>query len=287
MKKHSLLVGAASRFFSPVYSRYWLPALGLMGLLFITSSAHATTLLSQSYVTKSTLPVGAIVSLQKGSSDKVESAKIANSNYIFGVVIDDGSSELSLSNDQKNQVHVATTGVEQVLVSDINGGIEVGDSVTASPIEGIGMKATSNTKIIGVAQDKFPNSTAGKQSFKDQNGKQESARIGNVPVLINVAYFYKTPDKTVIPQAVQSVANALAGKKVNALPILISIGVFIIMLIVVVSIIFTLIHSSIISVGRNPMAQAAVYRNVIQLSALIIVIIGVSLGVIYMVLTKF
>jgi hypothetical protein len=102
-----------------------------------------------------------------------------------------------------------------------------------------------------------------------------------------VAYFYKQPDKTIIPQALQNVANALAGKKVNALPILISVGIFFIMLIIVVSIIYSLIHSSIISVGRNPMSQAAVYRNVIQLSGLVIVIIGVSVGAIYMVLTRF
>jgi hypothetical protein len=287
MKKHSLPVGILARYSGPFYRAYWLPMLCFLGLLFISSSAHAATLLSQSYITKSSLPVGAIVSLQKGFSDRVEAAKIANVNYIFGVVIDDGSSELSLSNGQTNQVHVATTGVEQVLVSDINGDIAIGDPITSSPIEGVGMKATSNTKVIGVAQDKFPNTTASKQSFKDQNGKQDTAKLGNVPLLINVAYYYKQPDKTIIPASLQNVANAVAGKKVNALPILISGGIFIIMLIVVVSIVYSLIHSSIISVGRNPMAQAAVYRNVIQLSSLIIVIIGISIGVIYMLLTRF
>jgi MFS-type transporter involved in bile tolerance (Atg22 family) len=57
-------------------------------------------------------------------------------------------------------------------------------------------------------------------------------------------------------------------------------------MIVVMSIIYSMIHSSIISVGRNPMSQAAVYRNVIQLSTLVIIILAVAVGVIYMVLTK-
>jgi hypothetical protein len=90
-----------------------------------------------------------------------------------------------------------------------------------------------------------------------------------------------------IPTAVQSIANALAGKKVNPLPILISIGIFVVTLIVVVSIVYSMIRSSIISVGRNPMSQSAVYRNVIQLSALVLVILGAAVGSIYMVLTKF
>jgi hypothetical protein len=57
-------------------------------------------------------------------------------------------------------------------------------------------------------------------------------------------------------------------------------------LVVVMSIIYSMIRSSIISVGRNPMSQSAVYRNVIQLSSVVIVILGVALVSIYMVLKK-
>ncbi len=65
------------------------------------------------------------------------------------------------------------------------------------------------------------------------------------------------------------------------------ISLFLVTLIVVVSIIYSMIHSSIISVGRNPMSQAAVYRNVIQLSILIVIILAVSVSSIYLVLRKF
>lgn len=251
------------------------------------ASAGAATLLSQSFITDKDLPLGSIVSLHKGSTDHVDSATTKNANYIFGVVVDAGTSQLSISSDQNNHVSVATGGVEQILVSDINGSLSVGDPITASPISGVGMKATSNVKIIGVAQDSFPNTTATQQSYKDQQGKQHNVKLGEVPVLVNVAYYYKQPDKTLIPPAIQNIANSLAGKKVDTLPILISIGIFIVTLIVVVSIIYSLIRSSIISVGRNPMAQAAVYRNVIQLSLLIIIILGVALAAIYLILAKF
>jgi hypothetical protein len=47
-----------------------------------------------------------------------------------------------------------------------------------------------------------------------------------------------------------------------------------------------MIRSSIISVGRNPLSQSAVYRDLIQLSALVLVILAVGLAAIYFILSK-
>jgi hypothetical protein len=262
----------------------WLMALAV--LVAVPAMAHADTLISQSYLSSDKLVPGTIVGLKKNSTDTVEAASSSTSAYILGVIIDNAGSQLSISSDKSNQVHVATSGVEPVLVSDINGAIAVGDPITSSPIKGVGMKATDNVKIVGVAQEAFPNGSASKRTYKDQNGQQQTVKLGQISVLVNVAYYYRQPDKTIIPTAIQNVANALAGKKVNALPILISIGIFIMAMGVVVSIVFSLIRSSIISVGRNPMAQSAVYRNVIQLSLLIILILGVAVGSIFMILTR-
>lgn len=262
-------------------------ALALLIAVLTPAIASAATLLSQTYEIKESLPVGSIASLVKNSTDQVDSALTTTSSSILGVVVDDNSSQLSISSKQGKQVHVATNGIEQVLVSDINGDIKSGDSITSSPIKGVGMKATNNVKIVGVAQDSFPNGTAEKQTFKDAKGKQDSVMLGQVPVLINVVYYYKQPDKTLIPSAIQNIADALAGKKVNPLPIIISVGIFLVTLIFVASIVYSMIHSSIISVGRNPMSQAAIYRNVMQLSALVVAILGVAVGSIYMVLTRF
>lgn len=265
--------------------RMWLLLAALLGLL-APAAALASTLVSQTFTADSSLPVGAVVSLKNNTTDQVVGSTTNNSNAIFGVVVNPDSSQLSISSGQSNQVNVAQSGIEQVLVSDINGSISAGDSITASPISGVGMKATSNVKIVGLAQDNFPNSTAQNQTYT-QNGQKHTVKIGQVPVLINVSYYYKQPDKTIIPQALQNIADSLAGKTVNTLPILISIGVFLVTMVVVMSIIYSMIRSSIISVGRNPMSQAAVYRNVLQLSALVIAILAVAVGSIYMVLTKF
>lgn len=264
--------------------KHWLFVFAI--LLAIPAIAKADTLISQSYLSKSPLVPGTIVGLVKNSTDTVEETSTSTSAYILGVVIDNAGSQLSISSEKSNEVHVATSGVEPVLVSDINGSLGVGDPITSSPIKGVGMKATDNVKIVGVAQEAFPNGSASKQTYKDNKGQQQTVKLGQISALVNVSYYYKQPDKTVIPSAIQNIANALAGKKVDALPIIISIGIFVMAMIVVVSIVFSLIRSSIISVGRNPMAQSAVYRNVIQLSLLIILILGVAVGSIFMILTK-
>lgn len=273
-------------YFSLKYLCLWLTIVFVSGLLIVPAAANALTLISQGFLTSSTIPIGSIVSLKNDSSDYVNASTVDNADAILGVVINTADAQVSLSSNQSNQVQVVTSGIEQVLVSDINGNISIGDPITSSPIDGVGMKATSNAKVVGIAQSAFPNSTATKQTYTNKNGQKNTVSIGEVPVLINVAYYYKQPNKTLIPPEVQNLANALAGKTVNSLPIIVSAAIFIVTLIIVVSIIYAMIHSSIISVGRNPMSQAAVYRNVVQLSALVIVILGVAVAAIYLVLTR-
>jgi hypothetical protein len=265
-------------------------ALAVFGILLtmaLPAVAAAITTISQGYLTKDQLPLGSMVSLEKDSSDHVDISTLANVGTLLGVVIDPGNSLLSVSTGQDTQVQVATSGVVQVLISDINGTVAAGDNITASPISGVGMRASVNTKVVGIAQDSMNNNNSSKQTYKDKSGKEHSARIGTVPVLVNVSYFFKQPDKTIIPQALQNIANSLSGKTVKPLPIIISAGIFIVTLIVVVSIIYSMIRSSIISVGRNPMSQSAVYRDLIQLSGLVLVILTVAVVAIYLILKKF
>jgi len=275
---------------SATYTRLRVRQLLLVGIitfgLFVPLGASALTSISQGFTTTDSLPLGSIVSLENNSSDQVVASATSNVDSIYGVVINDGSTPLSLSNGQDNQVQVTTSGIAPVLVSNINGEISQGDQITASPIKGVGMKATSNAKVVGIAQG-TPRNSSEKQSYTDDDGNTRSVILGEVPVLVNASYFFKQPDKTIIPSAVQSLANALAGKTVNTVPILISAAIFIVTLIVVVSIIYSMIRSSIISVGRNPMSQSAIYRDVIQLSALVLGILAVSLISIYIILTRF
>lgn len=276
--KHVIALGNSGIFFS------WLITV-LLSCIIATFSAQAITSISQSYKTEDTLSIGSIVSLKSGTSDEVIAATSNNVDAILGVVINDNDSILSLENDGINTVKIATSELVSVLVSDINGEIKQGDQITASPIKGVGMKATSNTKVVGVVQGSPINSSQ-VQTYTDSEGVEQKITLGQASALINVAYFYKEPEKTIIPAALQNIANAMAGRTVETLPIIISSIIFIITIIVVASIVYSMIRSSIISVGRNPMSQSAIYRDVIQLSALVLVILAAGMIAIYLVLTR-
>lgn len=289
MKRKNPLVSSAMQRLS-IHNNWIRPKLAVFLAAFLvlaaSASAYAITTISQGYSTSDKLSIGSIVSLKGNSTDEVIGATSDTVDNILGVVINDGSSLLTLTNGQANQVQVATGGMISVLVSDVNGEIKKGDQITASPIKGVGMKATSNTKVVGIAQSD-PINSPNEQTYKDESGNESKIILGQVSVLVNVSYYFQQPEKTLIPSAIQNLANALAGKKVDTLPILISAGIFIVTLIIVVSIIYSMIHSSIISVGRNPMSQSAIYRDVIQLSALVLGILAVAGIAIYVILTRF
>lgn len=253
----------------------------VMVALLLATNGYALSPISQGYTAKDSVAIGSLVSLIPESPDSVEAATIDNTNNLLGVVVTENNSSLTLGRGATGEVQIATGGSVTILVSNINGDIREGDSITASPIAGVGMRVSSNSKVIGIAQADM---TATTEQTIDEEGSQQTVKLGSVPVLINVSYHYQTPEKTIIPAAIQNVANAVAGKAVSPLPIILSAIIFIVMLIVVMIIIFTMIRSSIISVGRNPLSQSAVYRDVIQLSAVVIAIVAAAIAAIYFIL---
>lgn len=266
----------------------WFLISTVISMIWLSNVAAVTTISQGFSTTDKNLAIGSIVSMEKNSIDSVVAATNNNADSIIGVVINDGSSLITFSDGKSSQVQVATNGYQPVLVSDINGEVYQGDPITASPIKGVGMKATSNSKIVGTAQGSLADSVGNsKQEYTDSDGNKQTITLGQVNVQVNVSIYNKQPEKTIIPQALQNLANRMAGKNVSTLPIIISAAIFIITLIIVCVIIYSMIRSSIISVGRNPMSQSAVYRDVIQLSVLVLVILGVALISIYTILTRF
>lgn len=264
--------------------------LGLVGTLLLAAMfvplATALTSVSQGYNSDSKLPLASIVSLKKGSTKDIELTTSDNVDNMLGAVIAPENSLLSLTNGSANETQVATNGEVQVLVSDINGIIRRGDHITASPVSGVGMKTTDNARVIGIAQGDMIDADSSKQTYKDKGGAEHSLKVSTVSVQISISYYFKEPDKTLVPSALQNIANSFAGKAVSTMPILISMGIFGVMLTIVVIIVYSMIKSSIISVGRNPLSQSAVFRGVIQISGLVLAILAVGIVSIYLVLTR-
>jgi hypothetical protein len=149
-------------------------AMTLVLSLLASSFVHAATTISQSYTSKTDLPVGSIVSLETNTTDKITPASTDNVDNIFGVVISSTGSLLTVTTEGSSQVQVATSGTLPVLASDFNGEIKRGDHITASPFTGVGMKATNNTRIIGVAQGVMTGIK--KETYKTKAGEERTGK---------------------------------------------------------------------------------------------------------------
>jgi hypothetical protein len=249
-----------------------------------TAEAESTAAISQGFKTTETdLAAGALVSLTSGSQNTIQLSNTDRVNQLIGVIGDRPLIELS-NNDKEAQVVIS--GTTLTLVSDINGDIKTGDKITASPINGIGMKANASSLVVGTAQSDLGAVTTTQKTVNDRRGQPQTVKIGAVPVQINVTYYVAPQDKNAfLPPFLQSLANSVAGKEVSAVRVLIASIVLVFGFISIAVLLYSSIRSSIISIGRNPLSEGAVRKSLFEVGATSLGILLVMLIAIYLVLS--
>jgi hypothetical protein len=228
----------------------------------------------------------AIVSLQKNSNNTVERSTVANVSRLAGVVSDTSLIDMSAPNAK---TRVVTSGLALTLVCDINGQIVAGDKITASPIPGVGMRATENTTIVGMVQTGLGSSSQiENRVVKDSEGQTHTVRIGLVPVQVGVSSYIvpnaPTGVATLVPPFIQSLANALAGRSVPPLRVITVLVIVLLTFIGVAMILYASIKSSMISIGRNPLSEKAVYRGLTRIGLVTIMALLLVVLIIYSIL---
>ena len=249
-----------------------------------TAEAESTAAFSQGFKTTETdLAAGALVSLTSGSQNTIQLSNTDRVNQLIGVIGDRPLIELS-NNDKEAQVVIS--GTTLTLVSDINGDIKTGDKITASPINGIGMKANASSLVVGTAQSDLGAVTTTQKTVNDKRGQPQTVKIGAVPVQINVTYYVAPQDKNAfLPPFLQSLANSVAGREVSAVRVLIASIVLVFGFISIAVLLYSSIRSSIISIGRNPLSEGAVRKSLFEVGATSLGILLVMLIAIYLVLS--
>jgi hypothetical protein len=222
--------------------------------------------ISQGYQTKAAdIEAGDLVSLDPSNQAYIELANSARTRLLLGVVEDKPLVALSTS---VNQVQVTTGGVAPALVSDMNGAIQLGDKVTTSPINGVGMKATTTAEIVGTAQEDLSAVKTVPFSIKDTHGNKRTVRIGMIPIQVSVAYYTVSSGQTTstLPSFVQQTANAVAGHSVSAVRSMISLLVVLLGVASAGVILYSSIRSTIVGVGRNPLAVKSIRRGLYEVA---------------------
>jgi hypothetical protein len=246
-------------------------------------AAIDSSAISQGFqTTEKKLVAGALVSLQAGKPGTVELANTDRAQSLIGVVGKDSLIEFS---NKDNTIQVVTTGVTNTLVSDLEGEVKTGDRIAPSPIDGIGMKVNQSTMIIGSAQADLTAVKTTEHFITDINGKVHTVHIGLIPVQVNVTYYAPTTDSAFVPGFLQDLANAVAGKQVSAIRVLIALIVMLVAFVSVAILLYASVKSSIISIGRNPLSEISVRKGLLQIGLTVVGILLFTLITIYLVLT--
>jgi hypothetical protein len=260
----------------------------LLGLIWLAAPAAglAAGAIAQSFsTTSSDITAGTILSLT--SQNGVVEPATSSGKVLAGVAT--SKPVLELSSGGTHSVQVAVGGTAQVLVSDINGDVLVGDKIAASPITGVGMKAVSSAEIVGTAQSSLGSVPTVKRSVTDLAGKQTDVKVGLVPVSVNVEFYAASSGSALsafVPPFLQNLANAISGKEVSPLRVIVGLLVLLAGTVAVIIMLTTAIKSGIISIGRNPLAEGALRKGLIDVLLAAIGVLFITTALVYGIVTS-
>jgi hypothetical protein len=247
-------------------------------------SAQGVSSIAQGFKTSDNSVVsGALVSLKQSASNTVELSTPANVQQLIGIA---GTKSLIELSSGTGSVQVVTNGTTSALVSDINGNVKTGDRITASPISGVGMKATNSGVVVGTAQANLDNVSSDKQVVTNKKGKKITVRIGSVPVQVDKV-FYQAPSDTnsFLPPVLSDFASSVAGHQVSPIRIVAAALLIALLFVVVTILLYSAVKSSIISIGRNPLSEQAVHKSLLEVGLTVVGVLVFTVIVVYLILT--
>jgi hypothetical protein len=229
--------------------------------------------------------VVAVVSSSAGatsSSISVEKSSTSNADKTLGVVVDAKTDPVTVS-ATGDQIYVASTGTAQVYEADLNGTIKKGDLLAPSPIQGVLMKANQNaTGILGVALQDAPIKATQTVKVKNDQGKEVSTKVGLV--LLNMDVKFASNGQGDGQSLLQRIGQSIVRHPVSTAQVFVSLIIVSLLIVVEGGIIYGAVSSSIVSLGRNPLAKQTIFRGLGQISILVMAVLALGAGAIYLVL---
>jgi len=178
--------------------------------------------------------------------------------------------------------YLATTGTVNVYVSTLNGKIHKGDYLTVSPLRGILMRSTvSSDNIVGVAL-----ADSGTQSSVDRkvtlvDGTTKTVQVTQVLVDLDTKDIIAS---TPFNEYIFGSGYRSTNKAVDIIRLIAASIVLVTVLTVEIVIIYVAVTRSIVSAGRNPLAQKLITRVLLRVFMLAVAILVGGLLAIYLIL---
>ncbi len=268
------------------YTTGWF--LGVCGIAAVAVSVHVAPVFAQEfssgYQSEASVSAGMAVSIVSEQNKTVEPTHRGNLSNVLGVVIN-GSDSLFAVTSQESDVQVATQGVTEMLVTDTNGAIQEGDYITASEVNGIGMRADDDHSIvIARAREDFGSVEA--RTIQTAGEESRTISVVRIPAVIQIGGNpnAKQTDSP-LPGFLQSTANTLAGQPVSPARVIIALVVVAGGLVGSMVLLYGAVSNTIISIGRNPLSDKSIYAGLFRMVLIALVIILMSQALGYVIIT--
>lgn len=257
--------------------------------LLVGGPIAAAQAISQAYDTTDGVQKGMIVMLDPDDKQRIKLLTSKNDASMLGVVVSANDTILSVGGDgSTSQVYVASNGRYQVLVSTQNGAIKRGDIITISSLDGIGMKAdTSQSVILGKALTGFDgkNNISGSMTLKTKIGSR-TVQIGMIVVDISISHnpIKVSVNGPPVPTFLKRAGEVITGKSVSTWRLYIALVILVVTVFITGSLLYGGVRSSLVAIGRNPLAKGSISRGLIQVIVMGVIIFVLGLFSIYLIL---
>lgn len=253
-------------------------------LILVSAGSLSAQSVLQGYSSDEKLQRGMLVAGKEGDETKVVALTDKTADKFKGVVVEQNDSPVTISSDDR-KIFVATTGPYDVLVSNENGTIKRGDYISISTASGIASRATEfQPYVIGVAASNFEGGGDSIGTTKTSSGKDVQFGRIKVDVAFGRNPALKIPEKDRVPDALQKLSQSIADKPVSSIRIYLGLAVFVGTAIIAGTMLYSGTRSSIISIGRNPLSKASIYRGLIQVVLLSLIVFITGLFGVYLLL---
>jgi hypothetical protein len=241
------------------------------------AAADISGAVTQSYSADPSVLAGMIVELKPKDQTTVIPLASKDIRNMLGVVVPVNAADIVLTPKSvpAQQVLVAASGRYNLLVSNQNGPIKAGDYLAVSALAGIGMKASADqSEVVGRAAGAFSGNSNVIETvpLKNSQGRVTTVAIGHIPVDVRLASNPQFKNASDLPGFLTRAANSVASKPVSPPRIYLSAIVLLATLFITGNMFYSSIRSSIVAIGRNPLAKKAIGRGLAQtvIAALII-----------------
>lgn len=259
---------------------YFLPAV-ILTIVLLTSVTFA---IARGYNSNDNgIKPGMAVMLTESSGDQNQEVVRASSDSperFVGVTKTANESAVAIGS-KGQQVFVENEGEVQAYVSDVLGDVKENDQLTLSPVAGVLAKAGASTNlIIGTAIEDFDRSKSKEYSIDSPQGRQ-SVQIATIKINLNPKIVNNSDG---IESYLGRLGESIVGKQVSAIRVVVALTIFMVVLLVGGSVLYTATSSALTALGRNPLARAAIRRELAQIVMAAIVVFAVGLSAVYFVL---